>query len=134
MYRGGGSIAIVGHARSALLVAQDAVAAKQVLGQLTEERFPRLRVVSAGSAYGRYGLSTICERPWNRDLIGFRVARTCAITAILHIPRMGQRGSCESQLRSAGGRVGSSLRRGTWIGAFLRPAAALQCPASLGKI
>lgn len=34
----------------------DAVAAKQVLGQLTEERFPRLRVVRADSAYGRYGL------------------------------------------------------------------------------
>ncbi|HEV3261454.1 MAG TPA: IS5 family transposase [Gemmataceae bacterium] len=34
----------------------DAVAAQQVLGQLTEERFPRLRVVRADSAYGRYGL------------------------------------------------------------------------------
>jgi putative transposase len=34
----------------------DAVAARQVLGQLTEERFPRLRVVRADSAYGRYGL------------------------------------------------------------------------------
>jgi putative transposase len=36
----------------------DAVAARQVLGQLTEERFPRLRVVRADSAYGRYGLPT----------------------------------------------------------------------------
>src|ERR1700676_4869084 len=34
----------------------DAVAAKQVLGQLTVERFPRLRVVRADSAYVRYGL------------------------------------------------------------------------------
>jgi putative transposase len=34
----------------------DAVAARQVLGQLTEERFPRLRVVRADSAYGRYDL------------------------------------------------------------------------------
>jgi putative transposase len=34
----------------------DAVAARQVLGQLTEARFPRLRVVRADSAYGRYGL------------------------------------------------------------------------------
>src|SRR5437660_6919229 len=34
----------------------DAVAAQQVLGQLTEERFPRLRIVRADSAYGRYGL------------------------------------------------------------------------------
>jgi putative transposase len=34
----------------------DAVAAKQVLGELTEQRFPRLRVVRADSAYGRYGL------------------------------------------------------------------------------
>lgn len=34
----------------------DAVAAKQVLGQLTEQRFPRLDVVRADSAYGRYGL------------------------------------------------------------------------------
>jgi putative transposase len=35
---------------------QDAVAAKQVLAPLTYERFPRLRVVRADSAYGRYGL------------------------------------------------------------------------------
>jgi transposase len=34
----------------------DAVAAKQVLTPLTYERFPRLRVVRADSAYGRYGL------------------------------------------------------------------------------
>jgi putative transposase len=34
----------------------DAVAAQQVLGQLTETRFPRLRIVRADSAYGRYGL------------------------------------------------------------------------------
>jgi putative transposase len=34
----------------------DAVAAKQVLAPLTEQRFPRLRVVRADSAYGRYGL------------------------------------------------------------------------------
>jgi putative transposase len=34
----------------------DAVAARQVLGPLTEKRFPRLRVVRADSAYGRYGL------------------------------------------------------------------------------
>jgi putative transposase len=34
----------------------DAVAAKQILGPLTYERFPRLRVVRADSAYGRYGL------------------------------------------------------------------------------
>jgi putative transposase len=34
----------------------DAVAAQEVLGRLTEERFPRLTVVRADSAYGRYGL------------------------------------------------------------------------------
>jgi putative transposase len=34
----------------------DAVAARQVLEPLTERRFPRLRVVRADSAYGRYGL------------------------------------------------------------------------------
>ena len=34
----------------------DAVAAKQVLEPLKDERFPRLRVVRADSAYGRYGL------------------------------------------------------------------------------
>ncbi len=34
----------------------DAVAAREVLGQLTADRFPRLRVVRADSAYGRYGL------------------------------------------------------------------------------
>jgi putative transposase len=34
----------------------DAVAAKQVLKPLTYERFPRLRLVRADSAYGRYGL------------------------------------------------------------------------------
>ncbi len=34
----------------------DAVAAKQVLGPLTYERFPRLKVVRADGAYGRYGL------------------------------------------------------------------------------
>jgi putative transposase len=34
----------------------DAVAARQVLAPLTYERFPRLRVVRADSAYGRYGL------------------------------------------------------------------------------
>jgi putative transposase len=34
----------------------DAVAAQQVLEQLTETRFPRLRIVRADSAYGRYGL------------------------------------------------------------------------------
>jgi putative transposase len=34
----------------------DAVAAQQVLGPLTYERFPRLKVVRADSAYGRYGL------------------------------------------------------------------------------
>jgi putative transposase len=36
----------------------DAVAGQSVLGQLTEARFPRLRVVWADSAYGRYGLPT----------------------------------------------------------------------------
>jgi transposase len=35
---------------------QDAVAAKQVLAPLTAERFPRLKVVRADGAYGRYGL------------------------------------------------------------------------------
>ena len=35
---------------------QDAVAAKQVLAPLTYARFPRLKVVRADSAYGRYGL------------------------------------------------------------------------------
>jgi putative transposase len=34
----------------------DAVAARQVLEPLTERRFPRLRVVRADGAYGRYGL------------------------------------------------------------------------------
>ena len=34
----------------------DAVAARQVLKPMTEQRFPRLRVVRADSAYGRYGL------------------------------------------------------------------------------
>lgn len=34
----------------------DAVAAQQVLAQATETRYPRLRVVRADSAYGRYGL------------------------------------------------------------------------------
>jgi putative transposase len=34
----------------------DAVAAQQVLEPLTYERFPRLKVVRADSAYGRYGL------------------------------------------------------------------------------
>jgi putative transposase len=34
----------------------DAVAARQVLGPLTYQRFPRLKVVRADSAYGRYGL------------------------------------------------------------------------------
>jgi putative transposase len=34
----------------------DAVAARQVLEPLTEQRFPRLRLVRADSAYGRYGL------------------------------------------------------------------------------
>lgn len=34
----------------------DAVAAQQILAPLTYERFPRLRVVRADSAYGRYGL------------------------------------------------------------------------------
>ena len=34
----------------------DAVAARQILAPLTYERFPRLRVVRADSAYGRYGL------------------------------------------------------------------------------
>jgi putative transposase len=34
----------------------DAVAARQVLAPLTEQRFPRLRVVRADGAYGRYGL------------------------------------------------------------------------------
>jgi len=34
----------------------DAVAAQEVLGRLTAERFPRLTVVRADSAYGRYGL------------------------------------------------------------------------------
>ena len=34
----------------------DAVAARQVLEPLTEQRFPRLRVVRADGAYGRYGL------------------------------------------------------------------------------
>lgn len=34
----------------------DAVAAQQVLAPLTYERFPRLKVVRADSAYGRYGL------------------------------------------------------------------------------
>jgi putative transposase len=44
----------------AVLVTQadvaDAVAAKQILAPLTYERFPRLKVVRADSAYGRYGL------------------------------------------------------------------------------
>src|SRR5205823_389680 len=35
----------------------DAVAARQVLGPLTAQRFPRLRAVRADSAYGRYGLA-----------------------------------------------------------------------------
>src|SRR3984957_16388939 len=35
----------------------DAVAARQVLGLLTYQRFPRLRLVRADSAYGRYGLA-----------------------------------------------------------------------------
>ena len=34
----------------------DAVAARQVLAPLTYQRFPRLQVVRADSAYGRYGL------------------------------------------------------------------------------
>jgi putative transposase len=34
----------------------DAVAARQVLAPLTESRFPRLRLIRADSAYGRYGL------------------------------------------------------------------------------
>jgi len=34
----------------------DAVAAQQLLAPLTYERFPRLKVVRADSAYGRYGL------------------------------------------------------------------------------
>jgi putative transposase len=34
----------------------DAVAARSLLEPLTYERFPRLRVVRADSAYGRYGL------------------------------------------------------------------------------
>jgi putative transposase len=34
----------------------DAVAAQEVLGPLRDDRFPRLRVVRADSAYGRYGL------------------------------------------------------------------------------
>jgi putative transposase len=34
----------------------DAVAARRVLEPLTEQRFPRLRVVRADGAYGRYGL------------------------------------------------------------------------------
>src|ERR1700676_1150190 len=34
----------------------DAVAARQVLEPLTEQRFPRLRVVRADGAHGRYGL------------------------------------------------------------------------------
>jgi putative transposase len=34
----------------------DAVAAQQVLGPLRDERFPRLRLVRADNAYGRYGL------------------------------------------------------------------------------
>ena len=41
--------------------APDAVAAKQVLAPLTYERFPRLRVVRADSAYGRYGLPAWVE-------------------------------------------------------------------------
>jgi putative transposase len=36
----------------------DAVAAQQILAPLTYERFPRLKVVRADSAYGRYGLPT----------------------------------------------------------------------------
>jgi putative transposase len=58
----------------------DAVAAKQVLGELTEQRFPRLRVVRADSAYGRYGLPAwvtswghwmleLVKRPWGA--VGF---------------------------------------------------------------
>ena len=39
----------------------DAVAAKQVLAPLTYERFPRLRLVRADSAYGRYGLPAWVE-------------------------------------------------------------------------
>jgi putative transposase len=35
----------------------DAVAAKEVLAQAPEARFPRLRAVRADSAYGRYGLA-----------------------------------------------------------------------------
>jgi putative transposase len=34
----------------------DAVAARRVLAQATETRYPRLRVVRVDSAYGRYGL------------------------------------------------------------------------------
>lgn len=43
----------------------DAVATRQVLEQLTEQRFPRLRQVRVDSAYGRYGLpgwvSRVCH-------------------------------------------------------------------------
>ena len=47
----------------------DAVAARQVLGRLTEDRFPRLRVVRADSAYGRYGLPA-----WVASLGGWALA------------------------------------------------------------
>jgi putative transposase len=39
----------------------DAEAARQVLAPLTAERFPRLKVVRADSAYGRYGLPAWVE-------------------------------------------------------------------------
>jgi putative transposase len=47
----------------------DAVAAKQVLEPLTYERFPRLQVVRADSAYGRYGLPA-----WVKQLGHFLLA------------------------------------------------------------
>jgi putative transposase len=49
----------------------DAVAARTALGQLTEERFPRLRVVRADSAYGRYELPAWVERlgHWVLELV-----------------------------------------------------------------
>jgi putative transposase len=47
----------------------DAVAAKEVLAPLTYERFPRLKVVRADSAYGRYGLPE-----WVRELGHFLLA------------------------------------------------------------
>lgn len=63
----------------------DAVAAKQVLGQLTAERFPRLRVVRADSAYGRYGLPAWVEGlgHWMLQLI----KRPLAVAGFVLLPQ-----------------------------------------------